>query len=280
MSSPPALSERSESKGARAESKGPIGVFDSGVGGLSVLREIRRELPAEDLLYVADTANAPYGDRDAAFIRERALAIVARLMREQVKAVVVACNTATGLAVDALRERYDLPIVAIEPAVKPAALKTRSGVIAVLATTQTLASERFSKLVSTHASGVIVLTQPSPGLVERVEAGDLSSPETRTLVARYVGPLVARGADSIVLGCTHYPFLRRVIEDVAGPSVTIIDPAIAVAREVRRRLEAAGLLAPGAHRGTERVWTTGPPEKTREVVAALWGTALDVTLVN
>jgi len=255
-------------------------VFDSGVGGLSVLREIRRELPAEDLLYVADTANAPYGDRDAAFIRERALAIVARLMREQVKAVVVACNTATGLAVDALRERYDLPIVAIEPAVKPAALKTRSGVIAVLATTQTLASERFSKLVSTHASGVIVLTQPSPGLVERVEAGDLSSPETRTLVARYVGPLVARGADSIVLGCTHYPFLRRAIEDVAGPSVTIIDPAIAVAREVRRRLEAAGLLAPGAHRGTERVWTTGPPEKTREVVAALWGTALDVTLVN
>jgi glutamate racemase len=280
MSSQPALSERSESKAARVESKGPIGVFDSGVGGLSVLREIRRELPAEDLLYVADTANAPYGDRDAAFIRERALAIVARLMREQVKAVVVACNTATGLAVDALRERYDLPIVAIEPAVKPAALKTRSGVIAVLATTQTLASERFSKLVSTHASGVIVLTQPSPGLVERVEAGDLSSPETRTLVAKYVGPLVARGADSIVLGCTHYPFLRGVIEDVAGPSVTIIDPAIAVAREVRRRLEAAGLLAPETHPGTERVWTTGPPEKTREVVAALWGTALDVTLVN
>jgi glutamate racemase len=258
----------------------PIGVFDSGVGGLSVLREIRRELPADDLLYVADTANAPYGDRDAAFIRERALAIVSRLVEEQVKAVVVACNTATGLAVDALRQRYDLPIVAIEPAVKPAALQTRSGVIGVLATTQTLASERFSKLVSTHASDVIVLTQPSPGLVERVEAGDLSSDQTRMLVARYVAPIVARGADSIVLGCTHFPFLRRVIEDVAGPAVNIIDPAVAVARELRRRLDAAGLLAPGSHRGTERVWTTGPPEKARDVVVALWGAPVDVSLVR
>jgi glutamate racemase len=258
----------------------PIGVFDSGVGGLSVLREIRRELPAEDLLYVADTANAPYGDRDAAFVRERALAIVSRLMDERVKAVVVACNTATGLAVEALRERYELPIVAVEPAVKPAALQTRSGVIGVLATTQTLASERFSKLVATHASGVTVLTQPSPGLVERVEAGDLSSEQTRALVARYVGPIVARGADSLVLGCTHFPFLRGAIEKVAGPSVTIIDPAIAVAREVRRRLEAAGLLAPEGRRGTERVWTTGAPEKTREVVAALWGSAIDVSLVE
>jgi glutamate racemase len=273
MNNPLALSERSESKG-------PIGVFDSGVGGLSVLREIRRELPAEDLLYVADTANAPYGDRDAAFIRERALAIVARLTDARVKAVVVACNTATGLAVDALRERYDLPIVAIEPAVKPAALQTRSGVIGVLATTQTLASERFSKLVATHAAGVTVLTQPSPGLVDCVEAGDLSSDRTRMLVARYVGPIVARGADSIVLGCTHFPFLRPVIEATAGPSVTIIDPAVAVAREVRRRLEAAGLLAPDDHHGIARIWTTGPPEKTREVVAALWGAPLDVSLLN
>jgi glutamate racemase len=264
----------------RSESTDPIGVFDSGVGGLSVLREIRRELPSEDLLYVADTANAPYGDRDAAFIRERALAVVARLIEARVKAVVVACNTATGLAVDALRQRYDLPIVAIEPAVKPAALHTRSGVIGVLATTQTLASERFSKLVATHAAGVTVLTQPSPGLVDRVEAGDLSSDETRMLVTRYVGPIVARGADSIVLGCTHFPFLRAAIESVAGPSVAIIDPAVAVAREVRRRLDAAGLLAPETHRGTERVWTTGSPDKTREVVAALWGTALDVTRVN
>jgi glutamate racemase len=257
----------------------PIGVFDSGVGGLSVLLEIRRELPAEDLLYVADSAHAPYGDRDPEFIRERALAIVDRLTHEHVKAVVVACNTATGLAVDALRAHYTLPIVAIEPAVKPAALQTRSGVIGVLATTQTLASARFSKLVATHASGVSVLTQPSPGLVEQVEAGDLSSDATRTLVVRYVAPLIARGADAIVLGCTHFPFLRRVVEEVAGPSVRIIDPAVAVARELRRRLDAGGLLAPDTHRGTERVWTTGPPERSQPVVDALWGAGLIVEMM-
>ena len=258
----------------------PIGVFDSGVGGLSVLREIRRELPAEDLLYVADTAHAPYGDRDAEFIRERALAIVARLTEERVKAVVVACNTATGLAVDALRAQYTLPIVAIEPAVKPAASQTRSGVIGVLATTQTLASARFSKLVDLHASGVNVLVQACPGLVERVEAGDLTGPETRALVDRYVRPLVEQGADAIVLGCTHYPFLRAVVEEVAGPTVTVIDPAVAVARELRRRLALAGLLASGPRQGHERFWTTGPPERTRPVIAGLWGKAIDVEAVS
>jgi glutamate racemase len=254
----------------------PIGVFDSGVGGLSVLREIRRELPAEDLLYVADSAHAPYGDRDAAFIRERALAIVERLNEVPVKAVVVACNTATGLAVDALRARYSLPIVAIEPAVKPAALQTRSGVIGVLATTQTLASARFSKLVDTHAASVTVVVQASPGLVERVEAGDLSGPETRALVSRYVDPLVQQGADAIVLGCTHYPFLRDAIEEAAGPAVQIIDPAVAVAREVRRRLAAVDLLSTSASAGTERLWTTGPTERTRPVAASLWGTDIEV----
>ena len=254
----------------------PIGVFDSGVGGLSVLREIRRELPAEDLLYVADSAHAPYGDRDAAFIRERALAIVERLNEVPVKAVVVACNTATGLAVDALRARYSLPIVAIEPAVKPAALQTRSGVIGVLATTQTLASARFSKLVDAHAAGVKVVVQASPGLVERVETGDLSGPETRALVSRYVHPLVQQGADAIVLGCTHYPFLRAAIEEAAGPAVRIIDPAVAVAREVRRRLAAVDLLSTSSTPGTERMWTTGPPERTRPVVASLWGNDIEV----
>jgi glutamate racemase len=258
----------------------PIGVFDSGVGGLSVLREIRRALPAEDLLYVADTANAPYGDRDAEFIRERSLAIVARLTEASVKAVVVACNTATGLAVDALRERYALPIVAIEPAVKPAASQTRSGVIGVIATTQTLASARFTRLVDLHASGINVLLQACPGLMEQVESGDLTGPDTRAMVEQYVRPLVDQGADAIVLGCTHYPFLRSVIEDVAGPSVTIIDPAVAVAREVRRRLEIAGLLAESTHHGTERAWTTGPVERTAPVVDALWGSHIDMSAIR
>jgi glutamate racemase len=254
----------------------PIGVFDSGVGGISVLREIRRELTAEDILYVADSAHAPYGDRSAEFVRERALAIVARLVEARVKAVVVACNTATGLAVDALRARYDLPIVAIEPAVKPAALHTRSGVIGVLATTQTLASERFAKLVGTHATAVRVVTQAAPGLVEQVEAGELSSDATRALVRRYVRPLLDQGADTIVLGCTHFPFVGPVIAEVSGPGVRIIDPAVAVARELRRRLQAADLLASDERVGGERFWTTGASEDARAIIAQLWGGHVEV----
>jgi glutamate racemase len=260
-------------------SERPIGVFDSGVGGVSVLREIRRVLPAEDLIYLADSAYTPYGDRPAAVITERSIAMVTLLEREGVKAVVVACNTATGIAVDALRARFTMPIVAIEPAVKPAAARTRSGVVGVLATTQTLASERFSKLVETYAAGVRVVTQPSPGLVERVESGELSTAPTRSLVEQYVRPLLASGADTIVLGCTHYPFLADVIQDVAGPDVAVIDPAVAVARELRRRLEASGLLAAAARAGTERFWTTGPPTQSQGVIAQLWGRPIEVTRV-
>jgi glutamate racemase len=255
----------------------PVGVFDSGVGGVSVLREIRRALPAEDLIYLADSAYTPYGDRPAAVITERSIAMVALLEREAVKAVVVACNTATGIAVEALRARFAIPIIAIEPAVKPAAARTRSGVVGVLATTQTLASERFSKLVETHAAGVRIVTQPAPGLVERVEAGELSTAPTRSLVERYVRPLLDNGADTIVLGCTHYPFLSAVIQDVAGSGVTVIDPAVAVAKELRRRLETGGLLAPEGRVGNERFWTTGPAEQSQAVIAQLWGHPIEVT---
>jgi glutamate racemase len=258
-------------------SERPIGVFDSGVGGVSVLHEIRRALPAEDLIYLADSAYTPYGDRPAAVITERSIAMVTLLERAGVKALVIACNTATGIAVDTLRARFTMPIVAIEPAVKPAAARTRSGVVGVLATTQTLASERFSKLVETHAGGVRVITQPAPGLVERVESGELTTAPTRSLVEQYVKPLVDRGADTIVLGCTHYPFLGAVIQDVAGPAVTVIDPAVAVAKELRRRLETAGLLTPDTRAGTERFWTTGPPEQSQRVIAQLWGQPIEVT---
>jgi len=257
-----------------------IGVFDSGVGGVSVLRDVRRELPAEDLIYVADSKYAPYGDRSPAFITERSIAMVQFLERLGAKAVVVACNTATGVAVDALRARFTMPIVAVEPAVKPAASHTRSGVVGVLATTQTLASARFAKLVDVHASSVRVITQAAPGLVEQVEGGELSSQATRSLVESYVRPLLQAGADTIVLGCTHYPFLSGVIADVAGSGVTVIDPAVAVARELRRRLHASRLLAPPDHIGREQFWTTGPVEQTRDVITQLWGTPVDVGVVE
>lgn len=247
----------------------PIGVFDSGVGGLSVLREIRRELPAEDLIYVADSGYAPYGDRPEEYVRGRAIAVMEFLRAQNVKAVVVACNTATGIAVDALRARYTEPIVAIEPAVKPAAAQTRSRVVGVLATTQTLAGQKFAKLVSTHAGDVEVLTQACPGLVEQVERGELSSSSTRSLVEHYLRPLLDKGADTIVLGCTHYPFVSDVIRDVAGSAVSIIDSAGPVARELRRRLQSGRLLAAEPRTGTETFWTTGSAEQVAAVIEQL-----------
>ena len=257
-------------------SNAPIGVFDSGVGGLSVLREIRHELPAEDLIYVADSGYAPYGDRPEDYVRGRAIAIMEFLRAQHVKAVVVACNTATGIAVDALRARYTEPIVAIEPAVKPAAAQTRTKIVGVLATTQTLAGQKFAKLVSTHAGDVEVLTQACPGLVEQVERGAFSSASTRSLVEQYLRPMLDRGADTIVLGCTHYPFVSDVIRDVAGPSVSLIDSAGPVARELRRRLHVNGLLATEPRTGTETFWTTGSPEQVAAVIEQLWLRKVDV----
>ena len=218
-----------------ALSSHPIGVFDSGVGGLSVLREIRRELPHESVLYVGDSGHAPYGDRPASYIQERSIAVTRALEELGAKAVVVACNTATGAAVDVLRETFTLPIVAIEPAVKPAVAATRTGVVGVMATSVTLSSSKLLRLVGQYPAPGGTEMQACPGLAEQVERGDLDSPATRALVEQYVRPLVAKGADTIVLGCTHYAFLEPVIREVAGPGVAVIDPAAAVARELRRR---------------------------------------------
>jgi glutamate racemase len=257
----------------------PIGVFDSGVGGLSVLRAIRDDLPAEDILYVADSGYAPYGDKPREFIEQRAIAIVEFLLRERVKAVVVACNTATGAAVDTLRTSFALPIVAMEPAVKPAAATTRSGVVGILATTQTLASSKFMKLVDAHSSGARLLVQPCPGLVDLVEEGDVSGARARALVERYVRPLLEQDADTLVLGCTHYPFLRPIIQELAGPAVSLIDPAVAVARELRRRLDASGLLRGGGHAGTERFWSSGSLPKAHAIIEQLWRRGAEVSLL-
>jgi glutamate racemase len=237
---------------------------------VSVLLEIRRQLPAEDVLYVADSAHAPYGDKTPAEIQERAFRIVEFLIDQRAKAIVVACNTATGVAVEALRERWSLPFVAIEPAVKPAAAATKSGIVGVLATRQTIASPRFARLAETWANGARILTQPCPGLVEQIERGDLESPRTETLIASFVRPLIEQGADTLVLGCTHYPFVARAIAAIAGPAVTIINPAAAVARELRRRLTEASLLAPAIRDGHVQFRTTGQPDRLSAILAA-WG---------
>jgi len=254
----------------------PIGVFDSGVGGLSVLREIRRELPAENLIYVADSAHAPYGDKTQAFIEARSLAITRFLLDRGAKAIVVACNTATGAAAASLRSHFTLPIVAMEPAIKPAAAQTKTGVVGVLATSRTLASHNFVKLFERYAAEAEILPQACPGLVEQVESGDLAGAKTRSLLETYVLPLVSRGADTLVLGCTHYPFLRAVIQDIAGPNVSVIDSSEAVARQLRHRLVAHDLLTDREASGTEQFWTSADPALSGPVIAQLWRPYVEV----
>lgn len=249
----------------------PIGVFDSGVGGLSVLREIRRTLPNETLYYVADSGHAPYGDKDTAYIEQRSRYIIEFLLAQGVKAVVVACNTVTGLVIQHLRAHFaQLPIVAIEPAVKPAALHTRSGVVGVLATRQTVASPGLARLVQQHGQGVRVLLQACPGWVECVERHELDSTATVALVQQFVHPLLAQNADTLVLGCTHYPFLAPVIAAVAGPEVRIIDPAAAVARQLATRLQQQGLLhGPHVNTAALRFWSSGAITQAQRVISHL-----------
>lgn len=253
----------------------PIGVFDSGVGGLTVLRHIRAALPAEDLLYVADSAHAPYGVKSPQFIEARALAIAEFLVARDAKALVVACNTATAAAISRLRERFDLPIVGMEPAVKPAAEATRAGVIGVLATSGTLESGKFAELVGRFGSQARVIVQPCPGLVERIEAGDLAGPQTRRLLEGFVAPLLEAGADTLVLGCTHYPFLAPLLRELVGPQAEIVESGAAVARQLARRLAETDFLS-GQTQGTERFFSSGEPALLEALLPRLWGTAAPV----
>ena len=252
-----------------------IGVFDSGVGGVSVLRELRTALPAVDMVYVADSKYVPYGTKSPEFIRERSSAIVHFLVEQRhSRVIVVACNTATTHAVDQLRRDFAIPIVGTEPAIKPAARATRTGVVGILATGATLAGERVANLIERNTEGIEVVTQPCPGLVEQVEAGDLVGPETVDLLRHYTSPLLARGADAIVLGCTHYNFLQPTIQRVVGPGVTLFDSAAAIARQTASVL--AARAGDGAREGTAagpRVTflTSGNPAAAGPVLEAMWG---------
>ena len=249
----------------------PIGVFDSGVGGLSILHAIRRELPGEDLMYVADSANAPYGDRSESFIAERSDAIAAFLIDAGAKAIVVACNTASVVAIERLRSRSPVPVIAIEPAIKPASRKTTSGVIAVLATTRTIASESVARLCAAHGRGVEILLQACPGLVEQVERADLTSVETRSMLAHYIAPLLKAGADTIVLGCTHYSFLSEAIRAVAGAEVVLVDPAIAVARQTAKRVGPVRSAASSGRPAQAMFLSSSATREANVVMSALWG---------
>lgn len=258
----------------------PIGVFDSGLGGITVMQELVKRLPQEDFLYVADSGHCPYGGKSAEEITARARAITEALLARGAKLIVVACNTATIAAIETLRADYPVSFVGMEPAVKPAAARTYSGVIGVLATGAALAGEKLHKLIREHAGGVRVITQPCPGLVERVELGDLNGPQTRQLVERYTQPLLESGADVLVLGCTHYPFLRPLIAEVVGPRVVIMDTGEAVSRRAEALLLAEGLLVASPLPGKVQWFSTGDADATAVVASRLWGRTVDVDVLD
>ena len=256
--------------------QGALGVFDSGVGGLSVLRAIRAALPYEQLVYVADSGHAPYGDQSEAHITQRTLRVGHWLAEQGVKAITIACNTATVVAAKSLREQTHLPVVAIEPAIKPAVALTRSGVVGVLATSQTVQSASVARLVELYGTDKRILLQACPGLVEHVERADLNSTQTEALLMQLITPLLAQGADTLVLGCTHYPFLRDLIQRVAGEGVMLLDPAEAVARELARRLAEAGCVSDGTQLGEVQFFTSGDVAQAQAVMSHLWDAPLTV----
>lgn len=240
--------------------EGPIGVFDSGVGGLSIMRELAQQLPHEDIIYFADTANCPYGPRSLEEIRGLAQAIVSFLLAQGCKIIVVACNTASAAALHYLRERFQVPIVGMEPAVKPAAQETETKVVGVIATQATFQGELFASLIQRFASHVTVLEGVCLGLVAQVEAGKVDDPQTEAILRHCLEPMLEKGIDALALGCTHYPFLIPTIKKIVGPRVKIIEPSPAVARQTKRVLEREGLLNRTHRRGRYTFHTTSNPE--------------------
>jgi glutamate racemase len=246
----------------------PVGVFDSGLGGITVLREIRKQLPGEDCLYVADSRVAPYGTKPPGVILDRAMRICEFLIEDGAKTIVVACNTASVVALPELRARYSVPFVGIVPAVKPAASLTRTGVIGVLATPVTTDSGPLAKLIEDFAYGVKVMTQVCPGLVPMVERGEIAGPAVEELLGFCLQPLLDAGADVIVLGCTHYPFLSEAIGRICGSEVVLVDPSAAVARQLSRVLNERELLNEQAA-GASVYYTTGEPGELTDALARM-----------
>jgi glutamate racemase len=255
-------------------------VFDSGVGGLSILSSIHDLLPAETLQYVADSAHAPYGPKGEDFIRARCEAIMKFMLRLEVKAVVVACNTATAAAVQQMRDQYDLPIIGVEPALKPAAEQSRSGVVGVLATSGTIASEKFMNLQSRFGTGVQILTRACNGLVELIEQVAPNPFTLERVLHEFIQPLVEAGADTLVLGCTHYSLIRPQIQKAAGPDVRIVEPGTAVAKELQRRLMMHGLANTAGRAGMVYFHTTGSLEQQNRLLAQYWGKPVQAHLLD
>lgn len=250
----------------------PVGIFDSGVGGLTILQAVRRALPEEDLIFIADQSHVPYGVRPLEEVRSFSVAVLRCLLERSCKLVVVACNTASAAALKHLRTVFpELPIVGMEPAVKPAAETTQSGVVGVLATPATFQGELYASVVEHFASGVKIMQDTCPGLVMQIEAGNLDGAETRTILERALAPMLKAGIDTVVMGCTHYPFVTPLVQEIAGPGVRVIDPSAAVARQTSRLLEAHNLCNDGSSgRQAATIYlTTGAADALRRTLQAL-----------
>jgi glutamate racemase len=254
-----------------------IGIFDSGVGGLSVLRHVAARLPRAHLLYVADQAHVPYGPRPPAEVQAFSGEITRFLLAEGAQLIIVACNTATAAALSGLREDFpSVPFVGMEPAVKPGAAQTRSGRVGVLATAGTFESQRYADLMARYASDVRLYEDPCRGLVPLIEAGELDGAETEELLQGCLAPMLAAGVDTIVLGCTHYPFVMPLASRLAGAEVALIDPAPAVARQAQRLLLANGTGLSAVERGTLMAYTSGDPARFAALAVRLLRHAVPV----
>ncbi|MBI5934875.1 MAG: glutamate racemase [Chloroflexi bacterium] len=253
-------------------SPNPIGVFDSGVGGLSVLRAMRQLMPSENVIFFGDQGHVPYGPRPLEEVRAFSEGITRWLLDEGAKLIVVACNTASAAALKHLRETFpDVKFVGMEPAVKPAAEWTRSRVVGVLATPATFQGALYASVVERFASGVEILQNTCPGLVQEIEKGNLEGEETRAILESALRPMLEKNVDTVVLGCTHYPFVIPLIERIVGESVRVIDPAPSVARQAERLMEAAGTENASTSRGRVQFYTSGEAEAVESLLPKLLG---------
>lgn len=263
------------------QSSDPIGVFDSGVGGLSVLREMRTLMPNENIIYFGDQGHVPYGPRPMEQIQDFSEGITRFLLVQKSKIIVVACNTASAAALKYLRQTFpDVQFVGMEPAVKPAAEKTQTGKVGVLATPATFQGALYASVVERFANGVELFQNTCNGLVQQIELGNLEGGETRKILEDALHPMLEKNIDTVVLGCTHYPFVIPLIEKIIGEQVRVIDPAPAVAKQVKRLLEAGGVLSQSERDGNVRFVTSGDVDAVRSSLKSLLGIDQEVELVT
>ena len=247
----------------------PIGIFDSGLGGLSIWKDIQKLLPNEEYYYLADSLHAPYGDKASDEILRLSVKNTEFLLDKGCKLIAVACNTATTNAISYLREHYSVPFIGIEPAIKPAALNTKTGKVGVLATKGTLSSSLFHHTASNHAAGITIVDQIGTGLVPLIEAGEASSEPTRKLLQKYLKPMLDAGVDQIVLGCTHYPFLTPLLKELLPENIAVLDCGMAVARQTQKVLEHKQLLNSSSQTGTSRFYTNKSPDILKKMLSEL-----------